>query len=112
MSAGGYQVGSFIKGILELFSSDQAEHMGGIVNNFDVIFHTDLREIRYWFRKQKKTLPHDDQLRPQGVDQIFRLRYIDMVTIFGEREINDILSELSYRSLPVMADMPPSRSGM
>ena len=46
------------------------------------------------------------------MNQVFGLSHIDMVSVFGKGEVNNIFSEFSHGALFVMADMSSSRSGI
>ena len=86
--------------------------MSPIVNNSNVMCLTSLGELgdRLW--EEKEAPSHDEDLGLGFLNQIDRLLQIDMISVLGHGEIDDVLGEFPEGTFLMMADMATGRGGV
>jgi hypothetical protein len=112
MGTGRHQKRPVLERILKSLARNQAQDMGSIVNDADIMDPANLRKLLDGLWKEKQALPHDEDLRFDLLDQIYCLLHIDMVAVLSHGEIHDVVGEFPEGSLPVMADMAAGWDGV
>ena len=69
----------------------------------------DVGQLLHGLGKQEEAFADHDQLGPGFLDEVGRFFDVDVIAVFGQREVDDVAGELAERAHAMVADVPAAR---